>query len=66
MTAINMIFFAGGPQLGEFEAGILAAAVGGPLSVVVGGVGVLFAVGFTTWFIPSLRNYEDHQKIENS
>ena len=28
MTSVNMIFFMGGPQLGELEAGLLAAAVG--------------------------------------
>ncbi len=63
MTSINMIFFAGGPQLGEFEAGILAAAIGGPLSVAVGGVGVLIAVAITAWKIPVLRKYEDHEKL---
>ncbi len=30
MTAINMIFFMGGLQLGEFEAGLLAGMVGAP------------------------------------
>ena len=44
MTSVNMIFFMGGPQLGEFEAGLLAAAVGAPLSVVIGGMGCLVAV----------------------
>ena len=44
MTSVNMIFFMGGPQLGELEAGLLAAAVGAPLSVVVGGAGCLVAV----------------------
>jgi MFS family permease len=44
MTSVNMIFFMGGPQLGELEAGLVAAAVGAPLSVVIGGVGCLVAV----------------------
>jgi MFS family permease len=43
MTSVNMIFFMGGPQLGEFEAGVLARAVGAPLSVVIGGVGCIIA-----------------------
>jgi hypothetical protein len=34
-----MMFFMGGPQLGELEAGSLAALIGAPLSVVVGGFG---------------------------
>ncbi|HEX5602781.1 MAG TPA: MFS transporter, partial [Pyrinomonadaceae bacterium] len=41
MTSINMMFFMGGPQLGELEAGSLAALIGAPLSVVVGGLGSL-------------------------
>ena len=40
MTAVNMIFFMGGPQLGNLEAGLLAGAVGAPLSVAIGGVAV--------------------------
>ena len=44
MTSVNMIFFMGGPQLGELEAGLLAAAVGAPAAVVAGGVGCLVAV----------------------
>src|SRR5207245_4447024 len=32
MTSINMIFFMGGPQLGEVEAGTVAALIGAPLS----------------------------------
>ena len=61
MTSINMIFFVGGPQLGEFEAGLLAAAVGGPLSVAVGGIGTLLIVGTVTWLIPALRRYQNHE-----
>src|SRR5260370_29857015 len=38
MTSINMVFFMGGPQLGEVEAGALASLIGAPLSFVPGGV----------------------------
>lgn len=58
MTAVNMIFVMGGPQLGEFESGLLAAWLGAPLSVVVGGVGTLIVVGIIGWKITSLRKYE--------
>jgi hypothetical protein len=44
MTSVNMIFFMGGPQLGELEAGLLAAALGAQASVVIGGLGCLLAV----------------------
>lgn len=57
MTSINMIFFIGGPQLGEFEAGILAALVGAPLSVALGGIGTIAAVGLLAGTIPVLRRY---------
>lgn len=63
MTAINMIFFMGGPQLGEFEAGLLAAFMGAKLSVVTGGIGTLIAVGIMAATIPTLRKYtsfKDH------
>ncbi len=57
MTSINMIFVMGGPQLGEFEAGALAALVGTPFSVVLGGLGTLLVVGIVATGIPALRNY---------
>ncbi|HVT01633.1 MAG TPA: MFS transporter [Patescibacteria group bacterium] len=60
MTSINMIFFAGGPQLGEFEAGLLASLVGTPLSVVLGGIGTLIVVGIVSYTIPAVRNYHGH------
>jgi MFS family permease len=46
MTSVNMIFFMGGPQLGELEAGLVAMAAGAPFSVVLGGVCCLAAVAF--------------------
>lgn len=61
MSAVNMIFFMGGPQLGEFEAGLLAAAFGAPLSVVVGGVGTLIVVAVVSVTIKTLRNFDTHE-----
>lgn len=58
MTAINMIFFVGGPQLGELEAGLLAAVLGAPLSVVVGGVGAVVSAFVISFIFPKLRNYQ--------
>jgi MFS family permease len=57
MTGINMIFFVGGPQLGEFEAGAVAQWFGAPLSVVSGGIACLLATGWVTVSTPTLRNY---------
>ncbi len=63
MVSINMIFFMGGPQLGETEAGITAAMLGAPLSVVLGGAGTLTAVGLLALLIPKLRNYQGDELI---
>jgi len=59
MTSVNMIFFTGGPQLGELEAGVVAALIGAPLSVLTGGLGCLIAVGLTAWKAPLLREFDD-------
>lgn len=64
MTSINMIFFMGGPQLGDFEAGFVANYIGAPFAVITGGIGTLLAVGLMAIKIPALRKYEQKQKIE--
>jgi MFS family permease len=63
MTSVNMIFFMGGPQLGELEAGLVAAALGAPFSVVLGGVCCLAAVGFACTRARELLRYRfaDHE-----
>lgn len=63
MTSINMIFFMGGPQLGEVEAGFLAAAIGTPMSVVVGGVGTVIATLIIAACTPRLRKYQGDEVI---
>ncbi len=57
MTSINMIFFLGGPELGEMEAGLVAQWLGPAVSVVSGGVGCLLATGLIAWSTPALRGY---------
>ena len=61
MTSVNMIFFMGGPQLGELEAGLVAQAFGAPLSVVSGGVGCLLATLWIAQRTPALRRYSRHE-----
>lgn len=58
ITSVNMIFFMGGPQLGELEAGVLAAAIGAPWSVVTGGVACLAAAVWALLRAQSLRDYQ--------
>ncbi len=57
MTGINMVFFMGGPQLGEFEAGAVANWLGAPFSVISGGIGCLLSTGWVAWMTPVLRRY---------
>jgi MFS family permease len=58
MTSINMIFFMGGPQLGEVEAGTVAALIGAPLSVVTGGAACLIAAAIALVAAKNLQRYE--------
>ena len=57
MTGVNMVFFNGGPQLGELEAGAVANWFGAPISVVTGGIGCLLATGWISATTPALRHY---------
>ena len=62
ITAFNMIFFIGGPQLGEMEAGFVAAlfrtaAFGTMVSIMSGGAATLVIVVLVAMFAPVVRNY---------
>src|SRR5215472_4419265 len=57
MTGVNMVFFMGGPQLGELEAGTVANWLGAPFSVISGGVGCLIATAWVAASTPALRHY---------
>jgi len=57
MVGVSMVFFNGGPQLGELEAGLVAQWFGVVTSVVSGGVA---CIGSTIWIAattPALRRY---------
>jgi MFS family permease len=64
MTSINQIFFLGGPQLGEVEAGLVAQIFGAPLAVISGGIGCLLAVGWIARRWPQLRHYNGDEPIK--
>jgi MFS family permease len=57
MAGVNMMFFIGGPQLGEFEAGSVANLFGAVFSVVSGGIGCLIATAWVAATTPALRRY---------
>jgi MFS family permease len=58
MVGINMVFFMGGPQLGELEAGLVAQWLGPAVSVVTGGLGCLAATAVVVAVTPQLRRYK--------
>ncbi|MET0617998.1 MAG: MFS transporter [Luteibacter sp.] len=55
VSAVNAIFINTSNQLGEFESGILAAALGAVNATLIGGIGTLVVVGLWMWWFPSLR-----------
>ena len=57
MVGVNMLFFMGGPQLGEMEAGLVAAVLGVPFAIVSGGLATVFLTGWIAWQYPRLRRY---------
>jgi MFS family permease len=62
MTSVNMIFFMGGPQLGELEAGVVAsffasAALGVTVAVVSGGIATIVVAGAVAAAAPVVRRY---------
>ena len=59
MTSINMIFFMSGPQLGEVEAGLVAAAFSARISVVSGGLACVLLAVLVASLAPRLRRLRD-------
>lgn len=58
VSAANMVFIGSSNQLGEFESGMLAAALGPVNSVVIGGVGTLIIACLWMALFPSLRKID--------
>ena len=65
MTGINQIFFMGGPQLGEVEAGIVAALFGVPFAIVSGGLATVAMTAVIAQRYPGLRAYTRDTMIED-
>jgi MFS family permease len=57
MTSLNMIFFVGGPQLGEVEAGLVAGVVGAPWSAASGGIACAAVAALVAAAVPVLRDH---------
>jgi MFS family permease len=63
MTSVNQIFFQGGPQLGEVEAGVAAQFLGAPFAVISGGVGCILAVLWIARRWPQIRKYNGDEPV---
>ena len=53
----TLMFFQGGPQLGEIEAGLVGQAFGIPAAIISGGIGCILVVALIAWRVPQLRLY---------
>lgn len=61
MVGINQVFFQGGPQLGEIEAGLAAQAFGTPFAIVSGGLACMVGVGLVALRWPQLHRYNGEE-----
>ena len=66
MTSVNQIFFQGGPQLGEIEAGAVAQIFGAPFAIVSGGIGCIIGLVLVVWKWPQLMAYNGHEPLSVS
>jgi len=57
MTSITQIFFQGGPQLGEVEAGVVAQLLGAPFAIVSGGIACMLGMVLIVRKWPVLLTY---------
>jgi MFS family permease len=55
VAAVNTVFIGASNELGDFESGLVAAAIGAVPAVIVGGVGTLAVAGLWAWAFPALR-----------
>jgi MFS family permease len=64
MTAVNQIFFMGGPQLGELEAGLVASVFGVAFAIVSGGIATVLLTMWVAWRNPTLRTLTNESVAE--
>jgi MFS family permease len=60
MSSINSIFTSNGPQLGQFESGLVAAWLGAEISALTGGLATLIVVAIIALAFPVVRRFQIH------
>ncbi|HEX8983705.1 MAG TPA: MFS transporter [Ktedonobacterales bacterium] len=65
LSAVNNVFVGTSNQLGGFESGAVAAAIGPVTSVALGGIGSVLAVLGIAWAWPELRQLGRMTAVEN-
>ncbi len=63
MTSVNQIFFQGGPQLGEVEAGVVAQLFGAPFAIISGGIGCIIGLWLIIRKWPLLLTYNGDEHL---
>lgn len=63
LAGIELISYATGPALGDFEAGAVATAFGVEASVVSGGILCVIGVAGLALFLPGLRRYDSRRHL---
>lgn len=64
LSAVNGVFVGTSNQLGGFESGVAAAALGPVAAVALGGIGSVIAVAGIAWAWPELRQLDQITAIE--
>ena len=64
MVSVNMMFFMGGPQLGELEAGLVASVFGAPFAIFSGGLATVLLTAWVAWRYPSIRRYNNADDLK--
>jgi MFS family permease len=58
MSSINSVFTSNGPQLGQFESGLVAAWLGAEASALIGGLATLLVLAGVAAAFPMVRQYQ--------
>lgn len=66
VAAVHSIFAGGGPELGNFEAGVTARLLGTQPAVILGGIASIAIAGIVAALSPAIRNYTTGQPVPAS